>query len=45
MAQIIATGKWSKQLKKWSMVVAIRRPGKDTTPSPASGRRPPRQGS
>jgi hypothetical protein len=44
MAQVIATGKWSKQLKKWNVVVAIRRPGKDSQ-SPASGRRPPRQGS
>ncbi len=25
--QVIATGKWSKQLKRWTMVVAIRRPG------------------
>jgi hypothetical protein len=43
MAQVIATGKWSKRLKKWSMVVAIRRPGKEAQ-SPANGRRPPRQG-
>jgi hypothetical protein len=43
MAQVIATGKWSKQLKKWSMVVAIRRQVKET-PSPANGRRPPRPG-
>lgn len=27
--QLIATGKWSKALKRWQMVVAIRRPGKD----------------
>lgn len=33
MPQVIATGKWSKALKRWQMVVAIRRPGKD---APAS---------
>jgi hypothetical protein len=27
--QVIATGKWSKALKRWQMVVAIRRPAKD----------------
>ena len=27
--QVIATGKWSKALKRWQMVVAIRRPGKE----------------
>lgn len=34
--QVIATGKWSKTLKRWQMVVALRRPAKD-----AAGRRPP----
>ncbi|MFN8559863.1 MAG: hypothetical protein U0531_21765 [Dehalococcoidia bacterium] len=27
--QVIATGKWSKALKRFQMVVAIRRPGKE----------------
>ncbi len=27
--QVIATGKWSKVLKRFQMVVAIRRPAKD----------------
>lgn len=40
MAQVIATGKWSKTLKNWTMVVAIRRPGKET----ATGRPPKRPG-
>jgi hypothetical protein len=44
MAQVIATGKWSKQLKKWTMVVSIRRPAKEVQ-STGSGRRPPRQSS
>lgn len=30
--QVIATGKWSKVLKRWQMVVAIRRPAKDGAP-------------
>lgn len=37
--QVIATGKWSKALKRWQMVVAIRRPGKD---APAARRQPTR---
>jgi hypothetical protein len=36
--QVIATGKWSKALKRWQMVVAIRRPGKD---APAARSQPP----
>jgi hypothetical protein len=28
--KVFATGKWSKEQKRWSMVVAIRRPGKET---------------
>jgi hypothetical protein len=27
--QLIATGKWSKALKRWQMVVAIRRPDRE----------------
>ncbi|MGD9763272.1 MAG: hypothetical protein AB7V27_06140 [Candidatus Binatia bacterium] len=33
--QVIATGKWSKTLKRWQMIVAFRRPSKD-----GSARRP-----
>jgi len=29
--QMIAKGKWSKQLKSWTMVVAMRRPETDET--------------
>lgn len=36
--QLIATGKWSKTLKRWQMVVAIRRPAKDAP----TARRPTR---
>ncbi len=39
MAQLIAAGKWSKTLKNWTMVVAIRRPGKDSAKQGQSGRR------
>jgi len=28
--QVLATGKWSKEQKRWSMVVAIRRANKAT---------------
>jgi hypothetical protein len=28
--KVFATGKWSKEDKRWSMVVAIRRPGRET---------------
>lgn len=38
--QVIATGKWSKTLKQWSMVVAIRRPTKSDTKRVQSDRRP-----
>jgi len=31
--QVLATGKWSKEQKRWSMVVAIRRPGKAAPPT------------
>ena len=31
--KVLATGKWSKEQKRWSMVVAIHRPGKDTAQS------------
>ena len=34
--KVFATGKWNKEDKRWSMVVAIRRPGRDTA---ASGRK------
>ncbi len=27
--KLFATGKWSKEQKRWSMVVAIRKPGRD----------------
>jgi hypothetical protein len=40
MAQVIATGKWLKNLKTWSMVVSIRRPGQPDQPK--SGHRKPR---
>jgi hypothetical protein len=44
MAQVIATGKWSKTLKKWTMVVSIRRPGKQgSTTDPSQGRRRPQR--
>lgn len=33
--QVVATGKWSKVLKRFQMVVALRRPTKDP-----NGRRP-----
>jgi len=33
--KVFATGKWSKEDKRWSMVVAIRRPGREV----AAGRR------
>lgn len=42
MAQVIATGKWSKTLKNWQMVVAIRRPGKEASGTQPTGRRGPR---
>ena len=38
--QVIATGKWSKVLKRWQMVVAIRRPAKDTPPPRRQPTRP-----
>jgi hypothetical protein len=38
--QVVATGKWSKVLKRWQMVVAIRRPGKD---APAGRSQPTRR--
>jgi hypothetical protein len=41
MGQVIATGKWSKQLKRWFMVIAIRRPAKESSGSRETGRRPP----
>lgn len=45
MAQLIATGKWSKTLKNWTMVVSIRRPGKRAAASDSSqGRRGPNPG-
>ncbi|HSQ00420.1 MAG TPA: hypothetical protein VL049_24635 [Candidatus Dormibacteraeota bacterium] len=40
MQQVIATGKWSKVLKRWQMVVAIRRPAKDTPPPRRQPTRP-----
>ncbi len=40
--QVIATGKWSKALKRWQMVVAIRRPGKDAPARRAATRPAPR---
>lgn len=39
--QVLATGKWSKQQKRWSMVVAIRRPEKQA--SAAAGKKPPKK--
>jgi hypothetical protein len=42
MAQLVATGKWSKTFKNWMMVIAIRRPGKDSQGQGKSGRRTPR---
>ncbi len=33
--KLFATGRWNKEQKRWSTVVAIRRPGRDT----AAGRR------
>jgi len=42
MAQVIATGRWLKKLKTWSMVVAIRRPTRDKQAQPQTGRRHPR---
>jgi hypothetical protein len=32
--QLIATGKWSKSLKHWTMIVAMRRPFKAPHPAP-----------
>ena len=29
--KVFATGKWSKEDKRWSMVVAIRRPGREVS--------------
>lgn len=44
--QLIATGKWSKKLKTWRMVVAIRRaeskPPNKSSPKRKSKRSPPR---
>ena len=40
--QVIATGKWSKILKRWQMVVAIRRPAKETAARRPSTRPTPR---
>lgn len=40
--QLIATGKWSKQFKRWQMLVAIRRPGNDTPKAAGSSKRPDR---
>lgn len=39
--QVIATGKWSKVLKRFQMVVAIRRPATEAT---GSARRQPGRG-
>jgi hypothetical protein len=35
--KVFATGKWSKEQKRWSMVVAIRRPGHETAPARRKG--------
>lgn len=29
--KVFATGKWSKEQKRWSMVVAIRKPGREVS--------------
>ncbi len=40
--QVIAVGKWSKEDKRWKMLVALRRPGGSPPTTPAlSGRRTP----
>lgn len=36
--QLIAKGKWSQQMKRWTMVVALRRPP-ETTKRPQPGQR------
>ena len=35
--KVFATGKWSKVQKRWSMVVAIRRPGREVAAVRRSG--------
>lgn len=42
--QLIATGKWSKTLKRWQMVVALRRPAKDAPAGRPANRPAPRPG-
>lgn len=40
--QVIAVGKWSKEDKRWKMLVALHRPGGNPPTAPApSGRRTP----
>lgn len=41
--QLIATGKWSKEAKRWMMVVAMRRPTAEQSTRPGiSAKRPTR---
>lgn len=41
--QVIATGKWSKVLKRWQMVVAIRRPAQDAAAGRPGARPAPKR--
>ncbi len=36
--KVFATGKWRKDEKRWSMVVAIRRPGREVAVKKGDGR-------
>ena len=35
--KVFATGKWSKEQKRWSMLVAIRRPGREVAANRRAG--------
>lgn len=37
--QLIAKGKWSKQMKRWTMVVALHRPAAEGPKRPQPGKR------
>jgi hypothetical protein len=39
--KVFATGKWSKEQKRWSMLVAIRRPGREVAANRRAGEESP----
>jgi len=40
--EMIAKGKWSKEQKRWNMVVLMQRPAKKPTEQPQPSKRPDR---